>query len=309
MVNMLFRNGPEYLPLKKILMYRPGDELLSVDSNNYRDYLFKEPVDRDKLVAEYDEYIESLRNLGVEVVLLNDLFRKIGWTPRFIPPNLLFMRDVMAIIEDKVVYGSMRFEIRRMEPIILQYVFKKLGWDYSIEYNYGGYFEGGDLLYLDNKTILIGYGPRTSYEYAYSLAGYINRIGLASILVPLPKFRVHLDGGMMVLDEDLVIAHIPSIKYYPSLVIHSDGEIDVITLYDYLVNDGYTIIGVKDEESMKFGANNVVIRKNLVISYSWNKEAINSMREFGIDVISLEAEEIRKAAGGLHCLFNIIFRG
>jgi hypothetical protein len=70
-------------------------------------------------------------------------------------------------------------------------------------------------------------------------------MGLNAILVSLPNFRVHLDGGMMVLDRDLIVAHVPSIDYYPSLILYNEGEVEVQSLYKYVLDNGYTVINSK----------------------------------------------------------------
>lgn len=304
----MFQNGPEYWKLRRVIMYKPGDEISIVNKDNCRDYLFREPVDLKLLVSQFENYVDTLKGLGVEVLLLNDLFQKAGWKPRFIPPNLFFMRDVMAMVDDKIIYGSMKYEARRLEPYILRYVFEKLGWKNEFDIEYRGAFEGGDLLYLNEKTVMIGYGPRTSYTAAYQIGRKVVSFGFDVILVSLPSYRVHLDGGMMVLDKDLIVAHTPSIDHYPSLFLYRDGGIEVESLYRWLLEEGYTFIGVDDDESRTFGANNVVVKRGRVLAYSWNHKVIREMESHGIDVIPINAPEIMRGSGGLHCLFNALYR-
>ena len=302
------RNGPEYWDLKWILMYKPNEEVKRVNRDNYGDYLFREPVDYSKLVSQFENLYDIFKSEGVKIDLLNDLFEIVRWRPKMVPPNMMFMRDVMGVLEDEILIGNMRYQGRKIEPIIIQEVLRRMGIFDMHLFQGHQFFEGGDLLYLREDLLMIGFGPRTNFSGAYKIAEKALNRGLDVALVSLPPFRVHLDGSIMPLDEDLVITNKTSIDYYPSLILYSDGEKRVETLYQFLIEEGYDIIEVSDEETKNFGPNVVVIRKDRVLSYSWNKEAIRQMAEAGIDVIEFDGSEFRKAGGGPHCTFNTLLR-
>jgi len=307
-MTLTFSNGPEYSRLRKVLMYIPGDEVKYVDGRNYRDMLFRRPVDYNLLYRQFNILIDVFRGEGVEVILLNELFELAGWRPSLTPPNMMFIRDVFGVIKDSVILGNMAYEVRRMEPIIMGELLRRL--KLSDFYVMGGkkYFEGGDLIQLNNEYLLIGYGPRTSFPAALEISSLAREAGLNTILISMPPYRVHLDGGMMPLDRDLIIAHRPSLEYYPSLVIYRDGSRDVINTFQFLRDIGYTFIEVDDEESKNFGPNTIVLYRGKVISYSWNSGAIESLREYGIDVIPFDGTEVSGAGGGPHCIFNTLER-
>jgi N-dimethylarginine dimethylaminohydrolase len=301
-------NGPEYWRLEKVLMYRPSDEISLVTEENCRYYLFREPVDVDLFHKQYVSYLDLLGELGVEVILINDLMEEVGWRPSLVPPNMFFMRDVIGVLEDKVLVSNMRYEARRYEGFIAKRVLEASGYGDTYVFSGCDYFEGGDLLYLDEDTVMVGYGPRTSFSAAYRIGEIALEVGKDVILVSLPHYKVHLDGTLMPMGDKLVVAHVPSIKFYSSFIMYRDGGYDVINLYDFLVDRGYEIVEVDDEENYKFGANLVVVRAGLVISYSWNVNVIRSLEDLGIDVISFMGSEFMKAGGGLHCVFNTVLR-
>jgi|GEM_PF-4013611 N-dimethylarginine dimethylaminohydrolase len=302
-------NGPEYWDLKKVLMYRPtNDSLTCVTKDKCKYLLFREPVDPMLFQEQYDSYLELLEQLGVEVLLLNDLMDEIGWHPSFVPPNMFFMRDVIGVLEDKILISNMRYEARRYEGLIAKEVLETAGWGDCHLFTGSDYFEGGDLLYLNEDTVMVGYGPRTSFSAAYKIGEMAVYMGKNAFLVSLPHYKVHLDGTMMPMDDSLVVAHIPSIRFYPSMIMYKDGDFDIVYIYDYLMENGYDIIGVSDEENETFGANLVVVKEGLVISYSWNNEVIKNLEEVGIEVVPFDGSEFMKAGGGLHCVFNTILR-
>ena len=65
----------EYHKAKTIIMHEPGDELffgaLHVDAA-----LFEKPFDRYKLIDEHRNYVKTLRENGIEVILLKDILLK-----------------------------------------------------------------------------------------------------------------------------------------------------------------------------------------------------------------------------------------
>ncbi len=308
-MRLRFSNGPEYRRLKKVFMYRPGEEVKRVDESNYREMLYRRPIDHRLLVEQFDKLVEIFRGEGVEVILLNELFDEVDWRPSYIPPNLMFMRDVMGVLKDLVILGNMAYEARRMEPFIIGEVLRRLG--YGKMHPMGGkkYFEGGDLMFLNEDYLLIGYGPRTSFPAAMEISSLAMEMGFNTLLIAMPPFRVHLDGGMMPLDKDLIVAHTPTLDFYPSMVVYRDGSKDIVNAYQFLKDMGYTFISVDDEESRTFGPNVVVLDRRKIISYSWNKRTLKSLQEYGVDIIEFDGTEFRDSGGGPHCTFNTVERG
>ncbi len=307
-MNLRFSNGPEYHRLKKVLIYRPGDEVARVTWSNYRDMLFRRPVNPEKIRGEFEKLKRILRDEGVETITLNDLFEEVDWRPATVPPNMIFMRDVMGVLGRKVYMGVMRHEARRFEPNIVHKVFKRLGVE-NVHIIGEGYFEGGDLIQLNRDYLMIGYGPRTDFIGAYRLALEAAEQGLNTILVSMPPFRVHLDGGLMPIGRDIILLHRPTLDYYPSLVVYKDGEEEVVNAYSYLAEQGYTYIEVDDDEARSFGPNVAVINSTKILAYRWNVRTIDKLRDAGYDVIPFEGGEYRGAGGGPHCIFNTIERG
>lgn len=210
-------------------MYKPSNELSIINESNYKEYLFRDVIKLTAFQEQYNDYLDVFREHDVDVFLLNEAMKSVNWTPKFFPPNLMFMRDVFAVLENIIVLSNMRYEIRRYEPYIIRKVFEKLGWKIMSIFKNIEYFEGGDFFYLNENTILLEYGPRTSFQAAYKLGKQINdNFSKDVILVSLPSHRVHLDGTMMVLDKDLIVAHKQSLMYYPSLLMYSDGDYDII---------------------------------------------------------------------------------
>lgn len=63
----------EIKPLKKVLLHRPGEELLNLTPNALDELLFDDIPDLEKAIEEHDNFAKIFRNEGIEVVYLEDL--------------------------------------------------------------------------------------------------------------------------------------------------------------------------------------------------------------------------------------------
>ena len=67
----------EIKPLKKVLLHRPAGELLNLTPDTLSELLFDDIPFLKKAQEEHDCFAETLRNLGVEVVYLEDLMSEV----------------------------------------------------------------------------------------------------------------------------------------------------------------------------------------------------------------------------------------
>lgn len=63
----------EIKPLKKILLHRPGEELLNLTPNALDELLFDDIPDLEKAIEEHDNFAKIFKDEGIEVVYLEDL--------------------------------------------------------------------------------------------------------------------------------------------------------------------------------------------------------------------------------------------
>ncbi len=67
----------EIMPLKKVLLHRPGEELLNLTPNTLEELLFDDIPFLQVAQQEHDAFAEILRKEGVEVVYLEDLMAEV----------------------------------------------------------------------------------------------------------------------------------------------------------------------------------------------------------------------------------------
>ncbi|WP_304902743.1 arginine deiminase family protein, partial [Adlercreutzia caecimuris] len=63
--------------LKKVILHRPGDELLNLTPNTLEELLFDDIPFLEVAQAEHDAFADILRNEGTEVVYLEDLMTEV----------------------------------------------------------------------------------------------------------------------------------------------------------------------------------------------------------------------------------------
>jgi len=287
--------------LRSVLMHRPGEEIKKVTKETLQQYHFRAVPNLTKMQAEFDDFTTILKNNNVKVVLLESLTEKTH------SPNLYFTRDIASITEKGLVVMNMAVEARKGEPKIIKEALKK-EIPVHVEIKKPGLLEGGDLVFIDDDTIGIGFGPRSNIQGIKKLIGKFKKTSIKEfVLIPLPSFRVHLDGAFMFVGHHLTIIHEPSISHQRAQIITGNTSRKEPFL-DYLRWKGIRTITVSDEETKNFSPNVFSIGAGKVISYEWNTRVIKELEKRGLDVIPIKGKELVKGGGGPHCMTCPILR-
>ena len=135
-------------------------------------------------------------------------------------PNLYFMRDPAAIIQEGVIFSHMKFSGRQGESRLLQTIFENHPDFKDIfnpiypdeKYNVDTpTIEGGDVIVLSNKALAIGCSERTDEKAIELVASQIlNNSEVERVYqVDLPSKRnfMHLDTVFTIIDENLIVTY------------------------------------------------------------------------------------------------------
>lgn len=298
---MTFGAISELGKLRKVLMHRPGLEILQVTKENLSYYRFKGPPNLEKMQEEFDAFVNALRNEGIQVFILEDLIEETS------SPNLLYTRDILSVTDIGMIVMNMAVPARMGEPQIARHALERRI-PVALEIELPGYLEGGDFVYLDEQTLAVGYGPRTNLGGVTQLIQGLKTSHIREIVsVPLPSYRVHLDGAFMVVAPDLCVVHEPSLSYNVARITRG-GQIQSTPFLSYLKKKKLDKITVTSDEAQNFGPNIFVVESGKVISYDWNTRIISELEKRGVDVIPIAGTELVKGAGGPHCMTCPILR-
>ena len=158
-------------------------------------------------------------------------------------PNQLFTRDPSAWLYGGVTLHPMRWPARRQETLNMAGIYKfhpmfrdasfEFWWGDDIDHDYGlASVEGGDVMPIGNKTVLVGLGERTTEQGVGMLARALFAKDAAErvIVCAMPRGRsyMHLDTVFTFCDRDLVTVFpgvVENMRIYS--IRPSNGRLDI----------------------------------------------------------------------------------
>lgn len=273
-------------PLKSVLLRRPGKE---IDNFGWEEARFREPIDPGKFREAHQRLVDVYEENGVKVYYLDE--------QREDRPNAVYCRDLMFMTPEGAIIARPALPVRRGEEVAMAKALAALQIPIVKTITGTGTFEGADCLWVDRKTAILARSSRTNEAGYNQVAHVLREQGVETILtVPIPYTNAHLDGIMNFVDEDKAIVNTRQVPY------------DVV---EYLMNRGYNIIDAPDQDEARFslGLNIVALRPGLVIQAQGNPQTKAALEKNGVQVISLDFDEILKGWGSVHCCSATLARG
>lgn len=273
-------------PLKSVLLRRPGKE---IDDFGWEEARFREPIDPGKFREAHQRLVDVYEENGVKVYYLDE--------QREDRPNAVYCRDLMFMTPEGAIIARPALPVRRGEEVAMAKALAALQIPIVKTITGTGTFEGADCLWVDRKTAILARSSRTNEAGYNQVAHVLREQGVETILtVPIPYTNAHLDGIMNFVGEDKAIVNTRQVPY------------DVV---EYLMNRGYNIIDAPDQDEARFslGLNIVALRPGLVIQAQGNPQTKAALEKNGVQVISLDFDEILKGWGSVHCCSATLARG
>lgn len=276
--------------------------------------LFRSKPDPTAYGAQHQAFVALLRAHADRVIYLREL---IGDHESFRAaarnPNQVFTRDSLITIPwlpDRYVRGRMAKPLRRPESETMAAAVERLGLTELLELPEELYLEGGDVVPFvrdGRRTWLVGYGPRTRLETLRFLRDRLMPDALDEIIaLELAGWRMNLDGGLLPLAEDVVVADLSSIRRGTLLDVAGERPIDVPGM---LRDSGMRIIDVTPDESVYAQACNCVcVGGRKVICYDLCDRVYDLMLRYELEVYRTPGSELVKGRGGPRCMTRPIYR-
>ena len=160
--------------------------------------------------------------------------------------------------------------------------------------------EGGDMIWLDRRTLIAGRGFRTNERGIERLREVLRPLGVTVIPVPLPYWSgpedvLHLMSFISLLDADLAVVY---------------RRLLPVPLYELLVERGVTLVDVPEEENVSLGCNVLAVAPRELLMVAGNPLTRSRLQGAGCRVQEFEGTEICfPGAGGPTCLTRPIWRG
>jgi N-dimethylarginine dimethylaminohydrolase len=272
-------------PLRRVLVRPPG-----TDFSRWREYGWRGEPDAQRIAAEHEGLRVTLEAAGAEVVVARTV----------VDGNLdaVYVYDPAIVADSGAILLRPGKESRREEVAAMRTDFEAAGVPVAAELTAPAIAEGGDTLWLDETTLVVGLGYRTNEAGAAQLADALPAVHVVAVDLPHHHGReevMHLMSLVSPLDEDLALVYLPLMP---------------VRLVELLEQRGIKFVEVPDEEFESMGCNVLALGPRLALALEGNPETKRRMEAAGVAVRVYAGDELsRKGDGGPTCLTRPLLRG
>lgn len=279
--------------LKTLLLKDPRDAFVSDEqiALQWKDLNYTAPPRYDRSVDEFDRFVEPIRQCGVEIHFL----------PRHELTGLdsIYTHDPVITSERGVILGSMGKRRRRPELQAMTDFFRTIGVPVLGAITGDGKVEGGDVVWLDERTVAVGRGYRTNAEGIAQLRALLGQSIDELIEVPLPHWNgpedvLHLMSFLSMIDRDLAVAA---------------SRVMPVFFREKLRSRGIELIEVPPSEYDTLGCNILALAPRKCLMVSGNPLTKQRLERAQVEVLTFDGVEIcLKGSGGPTCLSRPLLR-
>ena len=270
--------------LERVLVRHPDEAACRL----WTDYGWRSAPDSAKLLEEHDALCSLLESAGAEVVLGG---------PVPLGLDAIYTFDPAIVSRQGAVILRPGKDLRLAEAATIADDLAAAGIPIVARLEAPATADGGDTIWLDDRTLLVGRGYRT------------NAAGVAALRAALPDADVvefdlpHFHGSsevMHLLSLVSPVAHDTAVAYLPLMPVR---------LVQLLEARGIRLVEVPDEEFETMGPNVLALEPGVVLALESNRETRLRLERAGIEVLTYEGTELSKGDGGPTCLTRPLLRG
>ncbi len=283
----------ETAPLRAVLVKRPEDAFGSEAAieRSWRELAYTAPPDLDAARREHDAFVRLLEDAGAGVSFLA--------TSPDTGLDSIYARDASIVTGDGAILCRMGKDARRGEPEAQAAAYEALGVPVIGRIEAPGTLEGGDYVWLDERTAAVGRGYRTNDEGIRQLRALLGP-DVELVVVPLPHWRgpgdvFHLMSILSPIDEDLALVHSPLMP---------------VPFRERLLGRGIELVEVPAEELDALGCNVLAVGPRRCVMADGSPVTRRRLEAAGAEVHVFVGREIcLKGQGGPTCLTRPVARG
>ncbi len=277
-------------PLQKVLVCTPqAAGWDSPKANRWKELGFGHAANFSVAQAQHAELCGQLREAGAEVVELSGCDS--------LSLDAVYTHDSSLSTERGLVILNPGKKNRAPEGAAHRKFAEGIGLAIAGEIKSPGTTEAGDMVWLDDKTLLIGRGFRTNDEGIRQMRALLPGVEVLSAPLPYgvgPSACLHLMSLMSLLDEKTILVDLPWLA---------------VETYQLLKARGYGLIEIEYSERETLACNVLALGNNRLLAIQENVKTNQRLREAGFDVRTFAGSELGiNGGGGPTCLTRPLVR-
>jgi N-dimethylarginine dimethylaminohydrolase len=272
-------------PLRRVLVVAPRPE----EAERWREAGWRAAPDPERLAAEHEAFRAQLEAAGTEVV--------VAQTSAETGLDAIYPYDTALVGDRGAVLLRPGKDSRLGEVTALGAALEAAGVPIAARLKAPATVEGGDTVWLDAATLVVGRSYRTNDAGIAALADALPHVDVLPFDLPHHRGRgelLHLMSVLSPLDDDLVVGYPPLM---PTRLVELLHELEI------------ELVDVPDEEFASQGPNVLALAPRVALALDGNAETRRRMERAGVEVRVFRGEELSlKGEGGPTCLTRPLLR-
>lgn len=246
--------------------------------------------DRELAAAQHAAFVRALEASGADVEVL---------LPTEGLADSCFVYDPVFVTGRGMVVLRQAKPVRSAEPPLLATELSALGVPEVGRLTGDARADGGDLCWLDQRTLAVGRGYRTNAAAHAQLRGLLAEEGVEVLSFDLPHDRgpgevLHLMSLVSPVAERLAVVYEP---------------LAPVALLEALTERGIRWVAVSGEEYSALGSNVLATGPGKVVMFDGAPNVTAALRDEGVEVTVVDCSEFAVGDGGPTCLTRPLLRG
>jgi dimethylargininase len=272
-------------PLLRVLVVAPRRE----EAARWREAGWRSAPDPVRLAAEHEAFRAELEAAGAEVVVA-ETSPQSGLDSVY-PYDPALVGEAGAIL----LRPGKDSRLGEVEP--LGEALASAGVPTAARVEAPATVDGGDTCWLDERTLAVGVGYRTSEDGVRALREALPDVDVVAFDLPHYRGRaelLHLMSVISPLADDLAVVYLPLLP---------------VRLVQLLKERGVELVEVPDEEFPTHGPNVLALAPRVALALDGNPKTRRRLERAGVDVRAYRGDELsHKGEGGPTCLTRPILR-
>lgn len=282
-----------YKKLNTVIVKHPKDAFISQEhlKKEWKKFNYIHEPDFTKAQQEFEQFLSIIKD-HVDHIEYLPASERVGL-------DSLYAHDPVKFTKKGAIILKSGKKLRQPEAEAYKQFLKEKDIPILGELTGDAVADGGDLVWLDERTLLIGRGYRTNDEAIRQIKEITKDVVDECIVVQLPHDQgeeecLHLMSFISIVDDNLAVVY---------------SRLMPVFLRQILIKRGFQLIEVPDEEYHRLGCNVLALAPRICMIVSGNPYTRQKLVDAGAAVYEFEGNEISYlGTGGPTCLTCPVIR-